>query len=154
MLDFSRSTTPRLCTGSDNAAPALSISRSPSQSPSPLPSPTEPTHARHASLSKAWTFPSGPAAASVADRAPEQIDHFFGCLEDVDHSPPIDLKLHSVESNKNIFAQALVEYEDDLPPFVIPSNVGEIVLSPEMETPGRSLDVVVEEEEEEEEEVE
>ena len=153
VLDFSRSATPRLSTSSDDSAPALSISRSPSESPSPLPSPSAPTHAhaRHASLSKAWTFPSGPAAVSV-DRSPEEIDRFFGCLEDVDNSPPIDSKLHSVESHKNLFAQALAEYDDDLPPFVLPSDVGEIVLSPEMEAPERSLDVVVEEDEEEDEE--
>ncbi|KAI0721962.1 hypothetical protein C8T65DRAFT_774974 [Cerioporus squamosus] len=127
------------------------MDRSPSASPSPLPSPSEPTHARHNSLSKAWSFPSGPAPVPAVTRQHEEIDRFFGCLEDVDNSPPMDSKLHSVESGKNLFAQALADYEDDLPPFVLPSDVGEIVVSPEMVSPSRTLDIVVEEEEEEEE---
>ena len=56
--------------------------------------------------------------------------------------------------NKSIFAQALVECDDDFPPFVIPSDVGDVVLSPEIESPQRSLDIVLEEDEEEEEEEE
>ncbi len=156
VMEYSRATTPRLSTDSANSAPSLCTSRSPSVSPSPLPSPMEPTptpaprHARHASLSKAWTFPSSPSAMPAAERPFEEIDRFFGCLEDVDNSPPMDTKLHSIESNKNIFAQALVEYDDDdLPPFVLPSDVGNIVMSPEVESPQRSLDIVVEEDEEE-----
>ncbi|KAI0352708.1 hypothetical protein OH77DRAFT_1408445 [Trametes cingulata] len=151
VADYSRSTTPRLSGGSVDSAPALTVSRSPSASPSPLPSPAEPMHARHASLSKAWTFPVNSAPIAVGHRQPEEVDRFFGCLEDVDNSPPIDSKLRSVESGKNLFAQALAEYEDDLPPFVIPADVGEVVVSPEMESPQRALDIVVEEEEEEEE---
>lgn len=150
MMEYARSATPRLSTDSADSAPSMSISRSPSASPSPLPSPMEPTHARNASLSRVWTFPTGSANASTGASPREEIDRFFGCLEDVDNSPPMDSKLHSVESNKNIFAQALVEYDDDLPPFVLPSNVGEIVISPESGSPQRTLDIVVEEEEEEE----
>ena len=161
VMEFARSATPRLSTDSADSAdsaPSLVISRSPSASPSPLPSPAEPTHAqahaRRASLSKVWTFPSGPAPVPSVPRPREEIDRFFGCLEDVDNSPPIDSKLHSVESNKSIFSQALAEYEDDLPPFVLPSDVGEIVVSPEMVSPSRTLDIVVEEDEEDEEEEE
>ncbi|KAM5532698.1 hypothetical protein V8D89_013590 [Ganoderma adspersum] len=155
VMEYSRATTPRLSTDSANSAPSLCTSRSPSVSPSPLPSPMEPmsapasTHARHASLSKAWTFPSGPTAIPAAERPFEEIDRFFGCLEDVDNSPPMDSKLHSIESNKNIFAQALIEDDDDLPPFVLPSDVGSIVVSPEVEARRHSLDIVVEENEEE-----
>ena len=152
MMEYARSATPRLSTDSADSAPSMSISRSPSASPSPLPSPMEPTHARHASLSKVWTFPTGPAPAPSGTAPREEIDRFFGCLEDVDNSPPIDSKLHSVDSHKNIFAQALAEYDDDLPPFVLPSDVGEIVDSPEIGSPPRTLDIVVEEEVEEEEE--
>ncbi|KAI0751244.1 hypothetical protein C8Q80DRAFT_1156257 [Daedaleopsis nitida] len=162
VMEFARSATPRLSTDSANSAdsaPSLTISRSPSVSPSPLPSPlpfpAEPTHGRRASLSKVWTFPTGPATVAAEHRQREEIDRFFGCLEDLDNSPPMDSKLHSIESNKNIFAQALAEYEDDLPPFVLPSDVGEVVLSPEAEdvaTLQRTLDIVVEEEEELEEE--
>ncbi|KAI1793020.1 hypothetical protein LXA43DRAFT_303873 [Ganoderma leucocontextum] len=152
VMEYSRATTPRLSTDSANSAPSLCTSRSPSVSPSPLPSPMEPTqapaHARHASLSKAWTFPTGPTVMPAASRPYEEIDRFFGCLEDVDNSPPLDSKLHSIESNKNIFAQALVEDDDDLPPFVLPSDVGNVVMSPEVESPQRSLDIVVEEDEE------
>ncbi|KAI0366417.1 hypothetical protein BV20DRAFT_952355 [Pilatotrama ljubarskyi] len=150
VADYSRSTTPRLSGDSIDSAPALTVSRSPSASPSPLPSPAEPVHARHKSLSNAWTFPVNSAPIAVGQRQPEEVDHFFGCLEDVDNSPPMDSKLRSVESGKNLFAQALADYEDDLPPFVIPADVGEVVVSPEMESPQRTLDVVVEEEEEEE----
>ena len=152
VMEYARSATPRLSTDSADSAPSLTISRSPSASPSPLPSPAEPTHARHASLSKVWTFPSGPAPVPAGPPPREEIDRFFGCLEDVDNSPPLDSKLHSVESNKNIFAQALVEYDDDLPPFVLPSDVGEIVVSPEVSSPQRTLDIVEEEEEPEDEE--
>ncbi|KAI0643683.1 hypothetical protein C8Q79DRAFT_914583 [Trametes meyenii] len=150
VADYSRSTTPRLSGDSTDSAPALVVSRSPSASPSPLPSPAEPVHSRHKSLSKAWTFPV--ASASVPPpREPEEIDRFFGCLEDVDNSPPMDSKLRSVESGKNLFAQALADFEDDLPPFFLPSDVGEVVVSPEIESAVHTLDVVIEEDEEEEE---
>ncbi|KAI8984983.1 hypothetical protein BD414DRAFT_417989 [Trametes punicea] len=152
VADYSRSTTPRLSGDSADSAPALTVSRSPSVSPSPLPSPAEPAHGRHASLSKTWTFPAGSGGVGVIQRQPEEIDRFFGCLEDVDNSPPMDSKLRSVESGKNLFAQALSEYEDELPPFVIPSDVGEVVVSPEIDSSQHTLDVVLEEEEEEEQE--
>ncbi|RDX53044.1 hypothetical protein OH76DRAFT_1343716 [Lentinus brumalis] len=155
MMEYARSATPRLSTDSadsEDSAPSLVISRSASPLPSPLPSPSEPTHARHNSLSKAWSFPSGPAPVPAVQRPREEIDRFFGCLEDVDNSPPVDSKLHSVESNKSLFAQALADYDDDLPPFLLPSDVGEIVVSPEMVSPSRTLDIVIEEEEEDEEE--
>ncbi|KAI9063433.1 hypothetical protein FKP32DRAFT_1651102 [Trametes sanguinea] len=160
VVDYSRSSTPRLSSDSADStvAPALTISRSPSVSPSPLPSPAElpATHARHASLSKAWSFPANSGGVTVVQRQPEEIDRFFGCLEDVDNSPPIDSKLRSVESGKNLFSQALAEYEEDLPPFVIPADVGEVIASPEIEVEvsQHTLDVVLEEEEEEEEEEE
>ncbi|CDO74136.1 hypothetical protein BN946_scf185043.g186 [Trametes cinnabarina] len=159
VADYSRSSTPRLSgdsADSTSSAPALTNSRSPTVSPSPLPSPAEPlaAHARHASLSKAWSFPASTGGVAIAQRQPEEIDRFFGCLEDVDSSPPIDSKLRSVESGKNLFSQALVEHEDDLPPFVLPADVGEVISSPkiEVEVSQHTLDVVLEEEEEEEEE--
>ncbi|KAI0829330.1 hypothetical protein BC628DRAFT_1315177 [Trametes gibbosa] len=154
VADYSRSSTPRLSGDSIDSAPALVISRSPSASPSPLPSPAEPTHARHATLIKAWSFPTPGSGMAVVPRQPEEMDRFFACLEDVDNSPPLDSKLRSVESGKSLFSQALADFEDDLPPFVIPSDVGEIVLSPELDSPQHVLDVVVEEEEEEEQEEE
>ncbi|KAI0771546.1 hypothetical protein BD413DRAFT_604322 [Trametes elegans] len=131
------SATPRLSQDSVDSAPELTVSRSPSASPSPLPSPAEPTHppahARHVSLSRAWSFPRSSFNTVAAQSWPEEIDRFFGCLEDVDNSPPMDSKLRSAESRKNLFAQALADYEDDMPPFMIPSDVGEVVVSPEIE---------------------
>ncbi|KAH9843719.1 uncharacterized protein C8Q71DRAFT_698302 [Rhodofomes roseus] len=129
----------------DSQVPQLT--RSPSATPSPLPSPTQQTHSRHASLSKAWTFPSSEPAVAVS--RVDEIDHFFGCLEDVDNSPPMDSRLRSLESGKTLFAQALAEADDEFPPFFIPADVG-VEVAPE--SPKRELDVVMEEDEEEDEE--
>lgn len=123
-----------------------SSSPSPSPSPSPCPtpvassSPNDPTHAKRASLSKTWTFPLGERTSSPR-RAPEEVDHFFGCLEDIDNSPPID-SLPSVD-NKHFFSQRLRfadTADEDMPPFVLPAE----------QSTGRRdmLDVVMEEDEE------
>ncbi|KZT12611.1 uncharacterized protein LAESUDRAFT_808196 [Laetiporus sulphureus 93-53] len=122
--------------------------RQATQEPSPVPTPVAQSHARHASLQKAWTFPAGCAPSPWAG-GPEEIDRFFGCLEDVDNSPPMDSRLHSFESSKRLFAQALAEADDELPPFVLPSHVGVEVSSPEIEEQRHTLDVVIEVEEEE-----
>lgn len=124
--------------------PELTSSRSTSSSPVPA-SPLQ-GHGRRASLVKAWTFPHAAHATPLVPREAEVIDHFFGCLEDVDNSPPIDSQLHSVESCKIIFSQALAEADDDLPPFYIPAAVGVEVPTFESRT---VLDVVAEEDEEE-----
>ncbi|CAL1702072.1 unnamed protein product [Somion occarium] len=83
--------------------PLTASSRCNSTSPSPLPSP-EPGHVRRASLSKTWTFPL--KAEVPYEREIDEIDRFFGCLEDVDDSPPLG-RFTSAESGKNIFSQAL-----------------------------------------------
>lgn len=121
------------------------LSRSPSATPSPLPTPEAPKleHSRARSLSKAWSFPTEPV---VAVSRVDEIDRFFGCLEDVDNSPPLDSRLRSMESGKTLFSQALAEADDELPPFVIPADVG-VEVTPE--SPKRELDVVMEEDEEE-----
>ncbi|KAH9950091.1 hypothetical protein B0H21DRAFT_687382 [Amylocystis lapponica] len=124
------------------------LTRSNSSSPTPLPSPTEPTHARHASLQKLWTFPKNIEPAPCFIREPEEIDHFFGCLEDMDNSPPLDSRLRSDESGKTLFSMVQNDDDDELPPFLLPADVGVEVASPEDMEPKRVLDVVVEEDEE------
>ncbi|KAL6306701.1 hypothetical protein BKA93DRAFT_135238 [Sparassis latifolia] len=138
------------------SVPALTASRSNSSSPTSIPSPIpiEPIHSRRVSLSKTWTFPAGSNDVSTFGREPEEVDHFFGCLEDVDNSPPLGSRLRSVESGKNLFSQALIHDDDDLPPFVLPADVGVEVLSPEIDEPKHVLDVVIEEEEEAEDQAE
>jgi hypothetical protein len=101
----------------------------------------KPTHASHWSLSKTWTFPRGKSAAFVQQN--DEIDRFFGCLDDVDITPP----LSSEEMSKGMFSSAFESTTDDdeMPPFVLPSHVGVVVGSPS----SGSLDVVPEEDEEE-----
>ncbi|KZT74510.1 hypothetical protein DAEQUDRAFT_196090 [Daedalea quercina L-15889] len=129
----------------DSQVPELT--RSPSVTPPPLPTPsaTQTVHSRARSLSKAWSFPT--ETIDAVTRV-DEIDRFFGCLEDVDNSPPLDSRLRSLESGKTLFSQALAEADDELPPFVIPADVG-VEVTPE--SPKRELDVVMEEDEEEEE---
>lgn len=144
--DGARDTSHLLDTSMENIeVPDLTSSRSTSSSPPPATPPQ--AHGRHASLSKAWTFPRNSQSAPLVQEKAEEIDRFFGCLEDVDNSPPLDSKLRSIESSKNLFSQALAEADDDFSPFLIPAEVGVVVPSPELKT---GLDVVIEEEEEEE----
>ncbi|KAI0786458.1 hypothetical protein C8Q75DRAFT_867195 [Abortiporus biennis] len=128
--------------------PPLSGSRSRSTTPSPLPTP-EPVHGRRESLSKTWSFPRKVHSAGLTE--PEEVDHFFGCLEDVDNSPPLDARLRSIESDKNIFSQALADHDDEIPPFILPLDVGVEVESPEILPVKSVLNAVVEEDEEEDE---
>ncbi|PCH41591.1 hypothetical protein WOLCODRAFT_24853 [Wolfiporia cocos MD-104 SS10] len=142
--------TPNAQSGNVEVEQPPSLTRANTSSPTSLPTPVEQTHARRASLQKAWSFST--ASTSVVGQS-EEIDRFFGCLEDVDNSPPLNSVLRSVESDKNLFSQALAndEGEDELPPFVLPADVGVEVVSPPLaEEPRRPLDVVVEEVEEEE----
>ncbi|KAG6333766.1 hypothetical protein ID866_5328 [Astraeus odoratus] len=94
----------------------------------------------HGSLSKTWTFPKGQAVVNV--KQDDEVDRFFGCLDDVDSSPPLCLE----ERTKATFASAFcpVDDEDDLPPFVLPPDVGVVDDAPFV----RSLGVVLEEDEE------
>ena len=99
--------------------------------------PAEPTDVSRASLSKTWTFPRGKTATSIKHN--DEIDRFFGCLDDISGSPP-----RSEEMNQTTFLSASRSMSnDELPPFVIPSDVGVVVES----TSVRSLDVVPEEDE-------
>ncbi|KIK99713.1 hypothetical protein PAXRUDRAFT_131552 [Paxillus rubicundulus Ve08.2h10] len=105
------------------------------------PVPKKPTHTPHWSLSKTWTFPRGKTPALVQQN--DEIDRFFGCLDDVDTTPP----LGSEEMSKGMFSCAFGSATDDdeMPPFILPSHVGVVVGSPSSGT----LDIVPEEDEEE-----
>jgi hypothetical protein len=119
---------------------------------------TKVTHARHATLSKTWTFPRGPHITHAAPSAKVEVDRFFGCLNDAEDVP---VSMGPIVPDSNPFA---VGYKfgsscddsvdiDDMPPFLIPSNVGEEVESDAescLPTP-RTLEAVIEEEDEQQE---
>jgi hypothetical protein len=125
---------------------------SPSRTPSPA---SNPTHARHHSLSREWSFPLKGLPHSVSpQRLPEEIDRFFGCLEDLGDSPPTPA---AAPEPMNPFSRSFfraIEDGNGLPPFVLPVDVGTEVDSPPTEDSslyaGSELDVVLEEEEPEE----
>ncbi|KAF8495155.1 hypothetical protein F5888DRAFT_1616016 [Russula emetica] len=126
---------------------------SPSRTPSAA---SYPTHARHYSLSREWSFPLKGVPQSVSPQhVPEEIDRFFGCLEDLGDSPPTPV---AAPETTNPFSRSFFSaIEDDgngLPPFVLPADVGTEVDSPPTEDSslyvGPGLDVVLEEEEPEE----
>ena len=115
------------------AAQTLSSSPSPSPSPclTPVSHPTalpEPTHTvsheRQSSLSKNWKFPA-------SDHTPtprrEEIDHFFGCIDDLDGSP--ELSSVRVFSDKNAFSEALRQADEQdcfaLPPINVQGQRGD-----------------------------
>ena len=103
--------------------------------------PPKPTHGSRAELSKTWTFPRGQSIAPV--KKDDEIDRFFGCLDDIDASPPLGLE----ERTRGVFASAFcrtADDEDEMPPFVLPSDVGTVIEAPTV----RSLQVVLEEHEE------
>jgi len=123
-----------------------------SASPSPAPTPAPSKHAAHNSLSKTWTFPSGRQPTLPSRCEHEEVDRFFGCLDDLNSSPTTGFMAKGA-SGKSLFSQGFgadVDSDDEMPPFVIPSNVG-IEIEVPARTPG-TLGVVHEEEEEEEEE--
>ena len=96
------------------------------------------THQSRASLSKTWTFPRGKTATLV--KQDDEVDRFFGCLDDVDKSPPL-----SEEMSRGAFSSTFrsIPDDDELPPFVIPSDVGVVVES----TSFKSLNAVPEDDE-------
>jgi hypothetical protein len=126
---------------------------SPSRTPSPA---SNPTHARHYSLSREWSFPLKGLPHSVSpQRVPEEIDRFFGCLEDLGDSPPTPVAApETMNPFSRSFFGAIEEDGNGLPPFVLPVDVGTEVDSPPREDSslhtGSGLDVVLEEEEPEE----
>lgn len=118
------------------------------------PSPTTlPSHTRQSSLSRVWSFPAkGVSVAASSPHAPEEVDRFFGCLEDIGDSPPISAAPPATTSpfTKGFFGAA-DEEEDEMPPFVLPADVGVEVESPPTQDPARfsrsGLCVVLEEDE-------
>ncbi|KAH9021326.1 hypothetical protein EDB84DRAFT_1565364 [Lactarius hengduanensis] len=127
-----------------------SVASSPSRTPSPAPLPT---HARRSSLSREWSFPAkGAPHAASPQHFPEEVDRFFGCLEDMGDSPPISAAPPETTSpfTKGFFGAASEE-EDEMPPFVLPADVGVEVESPPAQDPacfsGSGLGVVLEEDE-------
>lgn len=137
---------------SQSYTPGRSVSASPSPSPSPCPTPVPllsqavevRNHAKNASLSRAWTFPSGQTPSPRRDT--EEVDRFFGCLEDFDdNSPTSDSGLNVAMDRQSLFSRGLQvndeEEDDEMPPFVLPTQ--------EISERKGMLDVVMEEEEEE-----
>ncbi|KAI0288234.1 hypothetical protein BC826DRAFT_1039345 [Russula brevipes] len=127
-----------------------SVASTPSRAPSPAPLPV---HARHSSLSREWSFPAkGIPHAASPQHIPEEVDRFFGCLEDIGDSPPTST---ATPETPNPFSRgffgAIDDDGDELPPFVLPAAVGIEVESPPTKdsTPcaRQRLDVVFEEEE-------
>jgi hypothetical protein len=127
-----------------------SVASSPSRAPSPA---ALPVHARRSSLSREWSFPAkGISHAASPQHIPEEVDRFFGCLEDIGDSPPTST---ATPETPNPFSRgffgAIDDNGDELPPFVLPADVGIEVESPPTKdsTPcaGQRLDVVFEEEE-------
>ncbi|KAI0029537.1 hypothetical protein K488DRAFT_88642 [Vararia minispora EC-137] len=102
-----------------------------------------PSHSRSASLVREWAFPTKGAAAPGPPRD-EEVDRFFGCLEDLENSPPLDYAPASRVGNP--FCSPPAD-DNELPPFVIPSDVGVEVFDPSASV----LEQITEEDEEEEE---
>ncbi|KAI0313452.1 hypothetical protein OF83DRAFT_534701 [Amylostereum chailletii] len=113
---------------------------------------TSPTHERSESLIKAWSFPAKGTVSAAGQQRTEEVDRFFGCLEDLDDSPPLGYTLSDASNNpfsKGFFGQEATD-DDELPPFVLPADVGVEVF----DSANAGLDSVVEEDEEEYEEEE
>ena len=122
-------------------------------SPSCTPIPTS-VHMRHSSLSREWSFPAkGTLHAASPQHVPEEVDRFFGCLEDIGDSPPIsDTAPETTHPFLRGFFGAVEEEGDELPPFVLPADVGiEVESSPVLDSVDHSaelgLSTVLEEEE-------
>lgn len=101
--------------------------------------PAQSTHGSRASLSKTWTFPRGKTVTPI--KQVDEVDRFFGCLDDVDRSPP---RSEEMKQNAFSFAFRSMSDDDEMPPFVLPSDVGVVVES----VSSRNLDIVPQEDEE------
>ncbi|EIW82470.1 hypothetical protein CONPUDRAFT_81942 [Coniophora puteana RWD-64-598 SS2] len=87
-----------------------------------LQTPSRPSHVVQGSLSKTWTFPRGKA---VEVEQADEVDHFFGCLDDSDNSP---LDMFGDDGGKGLFASSFGQHacDDDELPFIIPAHVGTV----------------------------
>ncbi|KAH9970399.1 hypothetical protein BGW80DRAFT_1330365 [Lactifluus volemus] len=84
-------------------------------------------HLRHSSLSREWSFPAkGNLLSSSPQLLLEEVDQFFGCLEGVGDSPPMSDA--ATPQATNPFSRGLIgaveDEGDELPPFVLPADVG------------------------------
>jgi hypothetical protein len=124
------------------------VASSPSRTPTPTPISA---HVRHASLSREWSFPTkGNLHATSPQPVPEQVDRFFRCLEDIGDSPPIsDAAPRPTNPFFKGFFGVVEDEGDELPPFVLPADVGIEVDSPSTQesahSAGLGLSVVFEE---------
>jgi hypothetical protein len=112
--------------GSGNVS-STSSTPSPTSSPCPTPIPhLEPEvvdvrHIKNASLSKTWTFPRN--GRKGMHPAEEEVDHFFGCLEDINVS---SVQQSCTPTNdRSLFSQRLqfggVD-DENFPPFILPAQ--------------------------------
>ncbi|KAF7355017.1 hypothetical protein MSAN_01417200 [Mycena sanguinolenta] len=114
--------------------------------PAPAPVGPAPAHVNRPSISK-WTFPRG--AQLVERQVEEEVDRFFGCLEDLDNLPsPSSPKYleYDEEKAKGMFSKGFGRSDDTKSCFVLPASV-----LASAESTFCELDVVEEEDEEEEE---
>ncbi|KAI0052568.1 hypothetical protein FA95DRAFT_1601614 [Auriscalpium vulgare] len=131
----------------------LQLSAQVAASPSASLATTPTLHERRASLSKTWSFPS--KSSVPVQSTPEKVDRFFGCLEDLEDSPP--MSAFTAAAQQGAFSKGFFgadDDDDDLPPFVLPADVGVEVNEPNHTVRAElhsGLDAVVEEEEPEEE---
>ncbi|KAI9510968.1 hypothetical protein F5148DRAFT_1281329 [Russula earlei] len=124
-----------------------SVTPSPSRTPSPG---FLPAHVKRSSLSREWSFPAkGVPHTTSPQHLPEEIDRFFGCLEDIGDSPPTS---GPVSVTTNPFSRAFFGVEDDgdeLPPFVLPADVGvevePLLANDSVAYAGQGLSIVLEE---------
>jgi len=131
---------------------ASTVASSPTRTSS---STSVPMHTKRSSLSREWSFPvKGMPHAASQQHLPEEIDRFFGCLEDIGDSPP-NPAARPDTTNSNPFSRgffgAVEDDGDELPPFVLPVDVGiEVESLPSKDSilsTGSGLGVVLEEEE-------
>ena len=109
--------------------------------------PAPPSHNRHNSLVKAWTFPKDPQCGTPSPK-PMEVDKFFGCLE-YDEEEEASAAVRAAvtgDSGKGLFSQGLLVDDEDFPPFLIPAQTGF-----ELAEEKSPLDIIEEGEEEEEE---
>lgn len=116
--------------------------------PNSLSKPTvsKPSHSPRASLSKTWTFPRGQTGAPVkVKHDDDEIDRFFGCLDDdLEDSSSLSFDMAKAMFTSTFGSANEDEDEEELPPFLIPSDIGTVVS--ELPT-SRGLGVVREEDE-------
>ncbi|KAF9042556.1 hypothetical protein BDZ89DRAFT_1128469 [Hymenopellis radicata] len=85
---------------------------------------TPPSHQARASLSKTWTFPRGPHASNVATSdSSNEVDRFFGCLDDKEDSPVLSTDVedpYSFERSKGLFASGFkYDADTDMPAWLL-----------------------------------